>query len=171
MLSTMSRSRWVPTRRTSWPLSVSGHESAVAMIPDPNTVTLVNLVLPLLCRNGPRGAFANRPPYDLPAYRCLRVPGLRSCNPYSLHLHRRLVAARLVPDGLVHQVLHRRVRLHVAVHVELIRLVRLLVRFDGVLYVHHVIGGGLYVGVDAGADGSQHRRAQDRAFGHPRQGD
>src|SRR5829696_2380515 len=129
MLSIMSRSRWVPTRRTSWPLSVSGHESAVAMIPDPSTVTLVNLAIPPLCRNGPRGPLANQSPYGLLLYRCLRVPGLRSCSPYSLH--RRLVAARLVPDGLVHQVLHRRVGLHVAVHVELVRLVRFGVRLDG----------------------------------------
>src|SRR5439155_8758198 len=50
MLSMMSRSRWVPTSRTSWPLSASGKLSAVAMMPDPRTLTVV-IVFPPRSQN------------------------------------------------------------------------------------------------------------------------
>src|SRR2546429_4425767 len=50
MLSIMSRSRWVPTSRTSWPLSASGKLSAVAMMPDPRTLTVV-IVFPPKSQN------------------------------------------------------------------------------------------------------------------------
>src|SRR5438094_2917137 len=50
MLSMMSRSRWVPTSRTSWPLSASGKLSAVAMMPDPRTLTVV-IVFPPKSQN------------------------------------------------------------------------------------------------------------------------
>src|ERR1700716_93623 len=46
MLSMMSRSRWVPTRRTSWPLSVKGTVSAEAMIPEPRiAIVAIRVVL------------------------------------------------------------------------------------------------------------------------------
>src|SRR5215216_5730462 len=41
----MSLSRWVPTRFTSWPLSVRGKAIAEAMIPEPSTLTFVTFVL------------------------------------------------------------------------------------------------------------------------------
>src|SRR2546423_13181096 len=50
MLSMMSRSRWVPTSRTSWPLSASGKLSAVDMMPDPRTLTVV-IVFPPKSQN------------------------------------------------------------------------------------------------------------------------
>src|SRR2546421_3792030 len=46
----MSRSRWVPTSRTSWPLSASGKLSAVAIMPDPRTLTVV-IVFPPKSQN------------------------------------------------------------------------------------------------------------------------
>src|SRR5215213_1562475 len=43
MLSMISRSRWVPTNRTSWPLSARGKARAVAITPDPKTLTVVTV--------------------------------------------------------------------------------------------------------------------------------
>src|SRR6266540_7302545 len=40
-LSTMSRSRWVPTKRMSWPLSLKGNVRAEPMTPDPRIAMLV----------------------------------------------------------------------------------------------------------------------------------
>src|SRR5512132_593273 len=53
MLSISSRSRWVPTMRTSWPLSVSGVARAVAMIPAPRTAIVV-IAAASLARSGTR---------------------------------------------------------------------------------------------------------------------
>src|SRR6266496_1687445 len=50
MLSIISRSRWVPTSRTSWPLSASGKLSAVAIMPDPSRLTVV-IVFPPKSQN------------------------------------------------------------------------------------------------------------------------
>src|SRR5438067_1803490 len=59
MLSMMSRSRWVPTSRTSWPLSASGKLSAVAMMPDPSMLTIV-MVLPPKSQNKAHSRFGQR---------------------------------------------------------------------------------------------------------------
>ena len=85
MLSMISRSRCVPIRRTSWPLSESGKARAVAIRPEPSTLTVVMLrpnvgtrrppafrrPLSAPLRHGPRS----------PLGRTVRRRTLRGCRP------------------------------------------------------------------------------------------
>src|SRR4051812_24037668 len=76
-----------------------------------------------------------------------------------------------VPHGLVHQLPHLGIGLHVLVHVELVLLVTGLVRLDGALGVDHVLRRLLDVGVDVRADRGQYRRTEGGGFLHPCEGD
>src|SRR5215212_5259168 len=164
MLSMISRSRKVPTSRTSWPLSESGKASAVPIMPEPRILTVVTALPPnsqnlTRCLSSDQTPFATSPrPFG----------GVQSLGTRRVRLH---ATTRDVPDSSVHQLAHLRICFDVPVHIEAIRLMSFRIRLNGAQGVNHVLSSGLYVGVDTRTYRGQHRRPQHGAFALAREGD